>query len=87
MFIFSAFVGLALAYVIQTAIMTQYAVRKASDVENFMTSVERVMTYTKLDPEPGYKVEGRPPEHWPGEGNITFQDVSLTYSIRGDPKC
>ena len=44
-----------------------------------MTSVERVMTYTKLDPEPGYKVVRRPPEHWPGEGNITFQDVSLTY--------
>ena len=59
--------------------MTQYAVRKSSDVENFMTSVERVMTYTKLDPEPGYDVERRPPEHWPGEGNITFQDVSLTY--------
>ena len=44
-----------------------------------MTSVERVMTYTKIDPEPGYKVGRRPPEHWPGGGNITFQDVSLTY--------
>ena len=75
----SAFVGLALAYVIQTAVMTQYAIRKSSDVENFMTSVERVMTYTKIDPEPGYKVGRRPPEHWPGGGNITFQDVSLTY--------
>ena len=75
----SAFVGLALAYVIQTAVSTQYAVRQSSDVENFMTSVERVMMYTKLDPEPGYNVERRPPEHWPGEGNITFQDVSLTY--------
>ena len=75
----SAFVGLALAYVIQTAVMTQYAIRKSSDVENFMTSVERVMTYTKIDPEPGYKVGRRPPEHWPGDGNITFQDVSLTY--------
>ena len=44
-----------------------------------MTSVERVMTYTKLDSEPGYKVQRLPPEHWPHEGNITFQDVSLTY--------
>ena len=44
-----------------------------------MTSVERVITYTKLDSEPGYKVERLPPEHWPHEGNITFQDVSLTY--------
>ena len=53
--------------------------KKTSDVENFMTSVERVMTYTKLDSEPGYKVHRLPPEHWPHEGNITFKDVSLTY--------
>ena len=44
-----------------------------------MTSVERVMTYTKLESEPGYKVQRLPPEHWPHEGNITFKDVSLTY--------
>ena len=44
-----------------------------------MTSVERVLTYTELESEPGYKVEQLPPEHWPREGNITFRDVSLTY--------
>ena len=74
-----AFAGLALVYVIETVDMTQYAVRMSSDVENLMTSVERVMTYTKLDSEPGYKVERLPPEHWPRQGNITFQDVLLTY--------
>ena len=78
-FFHTAFAGLALVYAIQTITMTQFAVRKASDVENFMTSVERVMTYTNLDSEPGYKVERLLPEHWPREGNITFQDVSLTY--------
>ncbi|KAL9973266.1 hypothetical protein ACROYT_G019696 [Oculina patagonica] len=75
----AAFAGLALVYVIQNVNMTQYSVRITSDVENYMTSVERVMTYTKLDSEPGYKVERLPPEHWPREGNITFQDVTLTY--------
>ena len=44
-----------------------------------MTSVERVMTYTKLDSEPGYHVSQLPPEHWPSEGNITLRDVSMTY--------
>ena len=44
-----------------------------------MTSAERVMTYTKLDHEPGYQVEQPPPNNWPLEGNITFEDVSLTY--------
>ena len=57
----------------------QYAVKKTSDVENFMTSVERVMTYTKLDSEPGYKVHRLPPDQWPHAGNITFRDVQLTY--------
>ena len=50
-----------------------------------MTSVERIMTYTKLDSEPGYQVNTLPPEHWPCEGNITFRDVSMTY-YPGGPK-
>ena len=73
------FAGLALVYILQTVDMTQFAVRQLSEVENLMTSFERVMTYTKIDSEPGYKVERLPPEHWPHKGNIAFQDVSLTY--------
>ncbi|KAL9957080.1 hypothetical protein ACROYT_G038671 [Oculina patagonica] len=75
----AAFAGLALAYVIEIGSNTQYTVRKTSEVENLMTSVERVMTYTKLDSEPGYRVKRLPPEHWPREGKIALQDVSLTY--------
>ena len=74
-----ALAGLALVYALQTIGLTQLSVKRASEVENLMTSVERVMTYTKLESEPGYKVERLPPEHWLHEGNITFQDVSLTY--------
>ena len=44
-----------------------------------MSRVERVMTYTKLDAEPGYKVQRLPPDDWPHEGNITLHNVSLTY--------
>ena len=44
-----------------------------------MTSVERVMTYTNLDSEPGYKVERHPPEHWPRKGDIELKNVTLTY--------
>ncbi|KAJ7375758.1 hypothetical protein OS493_039054, partial [Desmophyllum pertusum] len=73
------FAGLGLVYIIQTVCMAQFAVKRVSEVENFMTSVERVMTYTKLDSEPGYNVERLPPERWPREGTISLQDVSLTY--------
>ena len=71
--------GLSMVYIIQTVAQTQLAVRKTSDVENFMTSVERVMAYTRIDPEPGYRVDKLPPEQWPNKGKITFRDVSLTY--------
>ena len=44
-----------------------------------MTSVERVLTYTTLDSEPGYGMETLPPKQWPSEGNISFRNVSLAY--------
>ena len=46
------------------------SVRKSSEVESHMTSVERVIIYTKIENEPGYKVEQAPPENWPLERNI-----------------
>ncbi|CAH3108625.1 unnamed protein product [Pocillopora meandrina] len=52
-------------------------------VENYMTSVERVMTYTRLDQEPGYEEERTPPKDWPRRGSIVLRDVSLTYYPRG----
>ncbi|PFX28844.1 multidrug resistance-associated protein 4-like [Stylophora pistillata] len=75
----AASAGLSLFYIIQSVILVQYGVRKVSDVENYMTSVERVMTYTKLDSEPGYKLDRFPSKQWPNKGGITFTDVSLTY--------
>ncbi|RMX50888.1 hypothetical protein pdam_00016129 [Pocillopora damicornis] len=74
-----AFAGLGLVYVLESVELMDYTVRKAAEVENFMTSVERVMKYTELDHEPGYKVKKLPPEHWPSKGDITLQDLSMTY--------
>jgi len=42
-----AFTGLALVYVVQSVVLTQYAMKKSVEVETLMTSVERVMTYTE----------------------------------------
>ena len=63
--------------------LTQFAVRQLTEVENLMTAVERVITYTELDPEPGYKVKQLPPENWPDKGSVTFQDISMTYHPGG----
>ena len=44
-----------------------------------MTSVERVMAYTEIEPEPGYDIDAKPPENWPRDPSITFNNVSLRY--------
>ena len=59
--------------------LTQFTVRQLTDIETLMTSVERAMTYTELESEPGYNVQRNPLELWPHEGNIAFKEVSLTY--------
>jgi len=48
-----------------------------------MTSVERVMTITKLESESGYQTETQRPEHWPTNGEIAFTGVSLRYYPQG----
>ena len=75
----TAFTGLALAYTMKTAKVLQFTVRNFADVENFMTSVERVKTYASLHSEPGYKIENLPPINWPHVGHVSFRDVSLRY--------
>ncbi|XP_068752769.1 ATP-binding cassette sub-family C member 4-like [Montipora capricornis] len=80
-----ALAGLALIYALQTMDSTQYGVGAASEVENFMTSVERVISYSKINSEPGYNVEDRPPESWPSEGSLTIEDLSLVY-FEGGPR-
>ena len=79
LFLFIALIGLSLAYLIETTNVASYAVRKFSDVENFMTSFERVKVYTNLDAEPGYKTESMPPINWPRHGHVSFTNVSLRY--------
>ena len=64
---------------IETTNVASYAVRKFSDVENFMTSFERVKVYTNLDAEPGYKTESMPQINWPRDGHVSFTNVSLRY--------
>ena len=44
-----------------------------------MTSVERVMTYTEIEPESGYDIKAKPPENWPRDGSISLNDVCLRY--------
>ena len=61
-----------------------FTVRQCLEVENMMTSVERVISYTNLKSEPGYRLEKKPLRDWPTEGRIEVKDVSLVY-YKGGP--
>ena len=67
----------------ETLDVVQYAIRQFSEVENIMTSVERVITYTKLESEPGYKTKTLPITYWPCDGQVTFRNVTLSYYEHG----
>ena len=71
--------GLTLVFAVEVLELSQYGIRMSADVENMMTSVERVMTYTKLLSEPGYSIGARPPASWPEKGTVEVKNLSLAY--------
>ncbi|KAL9984427.1 hypothetical protein ACROYT_G006716 [Oculina patagonica] len=79
----AALAGLALVYVMKTITISQIAVREFSKVESLMTSVERVMTYTSLDSEPGYTTTALQMKNWPRDGHVRFKNVVLRYYSGG----
>ena len=48
-----------------------------------MTSVERVIAYGDLEPEPGYQNEQLPPDNWPHTGDLQVENLSLKYYAGG----
>ncbi|XP_041115614.1 multidrug resistance-associated protein 4 isoform X1 [Polyodon spathula] len=76
-------VGLALSYAVTLMGMFQWGVRQSAEVENQMTSVERVLDYTELENEAPWVTECRPPPDWPRHGVIVFEDVNFAYSRDG----
>ena len=69
----------ALSYVMEVANSSMYAMRQCAEVENFMTSFERIMAFTNLDSEPGYNTEMLSPINWPYNDHVSFQNVVLRY--------
>ncbi|XP_049425688.1 multidrug resistance-associated protein 4 [Epinephelus fuscoguttatus] len=76
-------VGLALSYSVTLMGMFQWGVRQSAEVENMMTSVERVVEYTELESEAPWETQKRPPPDWPSKGLVTFDRVSFSYSSDG----
>ncbi|XP_042338353.1 ATP-binding cassette sub-family C member 4-like, partial [Plectropomus leopardus] len=78
-------VGLVLTYAVTLVGNFQWTVRQSAEVENMMTSVERVVEYTELESEAPWKTHNRPPPNWPSKGLVTFDRVNFSYSSDGPP--
>lgn len=52
---------------------------------NFLTSVERILEYTKLEPEKKPKIPITVATNWPECGKIEFQNVFFRYSMDSEP--
>uniref|UniRef100_A0A3P9DJC3 Multidrug resistance-associated protein 4 n=1 Tax=Maylandia zebra TaxID=106582 RepID=A0A3P9DJC3_9CICH len=78
-------VGLVLTYAVTLMGNFQWTVRQSAEVENMMTSVERVVEYTELKSEAPLETQKRPPPDWPSQGMITFDRVNFFYSKDGPP--
>jgi ATP-binding cassette subfamily C (CFTR/MRP) protein 1 len=73
------------AYEEVLTIAQNWLVRSASEVEQNIVSVERMLQYIELKPEAPYEVpEAQPESGWPSEGRLEFRCV---FSVPGMAPC
>ncbi|KAL5274290.1 ABCC4 family protein [Megaselia abdita] len=74
-------VGLAITQAMGMTGMVQWGMRQSAELENTMTSVERVVEYDTIEPEGELDStpEKKPPQEWPENGLVKFDHLSLRY--------
>lgn len=73
-------VGLMMTYTISVTGTLNWLVRSASEVEQNIVSVERVVGYAKLPSEAPEEVEDKKPaKGWPHDGKIEFEHLEMRY--------
>ncbi|KAI5635385.1 ABC transporter domain-containing protein [Phthorimaea operculella] len=79
-------VGLAITQAMGLTGMFQWGMRQSTELENQMTSVERIQEYSHIESEPPLQSEPskKPPPSWPDKGRLQFRHLFLYYSP-GEP--
>lgn len=73
-------VGLLMSYTISVTGALNWLVRTASEVEQNIVSVERVLGYANLPSEAPEEIPAnKPPASWPSAGSIEFDQFSMRY--------
>lgn len=80
-------VGLAITQAMGLTGMFQWGMRQSTELENQMTSVERIDEYTRVESEPPLESEPskKPPATWPAQGCVSFRGVTLRYAPDAAP--
>lgn len=65
--------GLVITYLFQITTSLAFLTRSTADTESKMTSVERIMTYSKTTPQEQIKDNVDAPEDWPTKGNMLWK--------------
>ncbi|XP_045761292.1 uncharacterized protein LOC123864713 [Maniola jurtina] len=79
-------VGLAVSQSMALTMMLQMAARVTAELLAQMTSVERVLEYSLLPAEENMETAKiLPPENWPSDGQVQFENVSLRYAEEDPP--
>ncbi|KAI2473933.1 ATP binding cassette (ABC) transporter subfamily C member [Diabrotica virgifera virgifera] len=69
-------IGLTITQVSALSISITWCVRQFTELENYMTSLERILEYTNIKTE---NKEGAEINNWPSLGSISYQNVYLSY--------
>ncbi|OVA14831.1 ABC transporter [Macleaya cordata] len=73
--------GLAVTYGLNLNVLQANVIWKLCNAENKMTSVERILQYSKLTSEAPLEIEEcRPPSNWPEFGKICFKNLQIRYA-------
>ncbi|XP_055904385.1 probable multidrug resistance-associated protein lethal(2)03659 [Eupeodes corollae] len=79
-------VGLAITQSMSLVVVCQWGMRQTAELENQMTSLERIIEYAELPSEPPLESDPKhkPDDEWPQNGRIDFIGTRLKYSEKGD---
>ncbi|KAH8281369.1 hypothetical protein KR054_000152, partial [Drosophila jambulina] len=82
-------VGLAITQAMALTGLVQWVMLQSAELVNLMTVVERVFEYEDIEPEGELKApqDKKPPESWPEQGKIVFDELSLRYIPNPKAKC
>ncbi|KAF5273604.1 hypothetical protein FQR65_LT04603 [Abscondita terminalis] len=73
-------IGFVITQVLQLCLLLHIGVRQFADMENYMTSLERILDYNFIDREQTLINKNTLHKLWPTSGKIVFENVCLSYS-------